>query len=82
MNTLKSAAMAKPTPDQLDIVAAYNSEVGLLCSQWSYLEWMLEIAVFARQIRRRAKHRNGWKANQCFGSRGGKYRPSEALISK
>ena len=34
------------TDDRLDIVAAHNAEVGLLCTQWAYLEWMLEIAIW------------------------------------
>jgi len=38
--------MAEPTQDQLDLVSVHNSQVGLLCSQWAYLEWMLEIAVW------------------------------------
>lgn len=31
---------------RLDFAAEHNMEVGLLCSQWAYLEWMLEIAVW------------------------------------
>ena len=30
-------------PD-LDLIAKHNQEVGLLCSQWAYLEWLLELA--------------------------------------
>jgi hypothetical protein len=30
----------------LDPVAAHIAEVGLLCTQWAYLEWMLEIAIW------------------------------------
>jgi hypothetical protein len=37
--------MAK-TQDQIDMVLAHNSQVGLLCTQWAYLEWMLEIAIW------------------------------------
>ena len=38
--------MAKPTQDQIDMVLAHNSQVGLLCTQWAYLEWMLEVAIW------------------------------------
>ena len=38
--------MTEPTQDQLDMVLAHNSQVGLLCTQWAYLEWMLEIAIW------------------------------------
>jgi len=35
-------------PDQasLEMIADHNREVGLLCTQWAYLEWLLEIAVW------------------------------------
>jgi hypothetical protein len=33
-------------PRCLDFAAEHNMEVGLLCSQWAYLEWMLEIAIW------------------------------------
>ncbi len=33
-------------PRRLDLAAEHNMEVGLLCSQWAYLEWMLEIAIW------------------------------------
>jgi hypothetical protein len=42
----RGSVMAKPTKDQLDMVSAHNSEVGLLCSQWAYLEWLVEIAIW------------------------------------
>lgn len=32
--------------DRRDMISAHNEEVGLLCTQWAYLEWMLEIAVW------------------------------------
>jgi hypothetical protein len=32
--------------DQFDFVSTRNEQVGLLCSQWAYLEWMLEIAIW------------------------------------
>jgi hypothetical protein len=38
--------MAKPTRDQLDMVLAHNSQIGFLCTQWAYLEWMLEVAIW------------------------------------
>src|SRR5262245_7661886 len=38
--------MPKPTQDQLDMVLAHNSQIGLLCTQWVYLEWMLEVAIW------------------------------------
>ena len=27
-----------------DFIAAHYQEVGLLCTQWAYLEWLLELA--------------------------------------
>lgn len=36
----------KPTKEQLDMVTAHNQQVGFLCSQWAYLEWNLEVAVW------------------------------------
>jgi hypothetical protein len=34
------------TSRRLDLAVEHNMEVGLLCSQWAYLEWMLEIAIW------------------------------------
>ena len=38
--------MPKPTQDQLDVVLAHHYQIGLLCAQWAYLEWMLEVAIW------------------------------------
>jgi hypothetical protein len=38
--------MTEDAKTRLDTVAAHNAEVGLLCTQWAYLEWMLEIAIW------------------------------------
>jgi hypothetical protein len=38
--------MVKTADDRLDMVSAHNAEIGLLCTQWAYLEWMLEIAIW------------------------------------
>jgi hypothetical protein len=38
--------MTEDAKTRLDTAAAHNAEVGLLCTQWAYLEWMLEIAIW------------------------------------
>ena len=35
-----------PDEARLDMIADHNREVGLLCTQWAYLEWLLEIAIW------------------------------------
>jgi hypothetical protein len=35
-----------PDKARLDMIADHNREVGLLCTQWAYLEWLLEIAIW------------------------------------
>jgi hypothetical protein len=42
--------MTEDAKTRLDTVAAHNAEVGLLCTQWAYLEWMLEIAIWFRDL--------------------------------
>ena len=37
--------MTEDAKTRLDTVAAHNAEVGLLCTQWAYLEWMLELSL-------------------------------------
>jgi hypothetical protein len=41
---LRSAGMVDHP--KLDLVAEHNQEVGLLCTQWAYLEWLLELALW------------------------------------
>ena len=33
-------------PNDRDMVSVHNEQVGLLCAQWAYLEWLLEVAIW------------------------------------
>ena len=78
--------MAK-TQDQIDMVLAHNSQVGLLCTQWAYLEWMLEIAIwwFGDLLDKTNEERiteTGGKPISVLAREAGNHRPSKAHIGK
>ena len=42
-----------------DLVSDHNEQVGLLCTQWAYLEWLLEIFILWSSDLLNA-HEDGW----------------------